>query len=81
MGTKCFSIHQSGNADATRATTKNMFKSYQTPNRCFQVNKVKFMYSKKATKIDEIFNFDLMLCSKSQINGKDFPNYRGLLRK
>jgi hypothetical protein len=36
------------------------------------------MFSKKATKIDEIFTFDLTLCSKRQI---DFVNFRGLLRK
>ena len=42
---------------------------------------VKFMFSKKATKIDEVFTVDLTLCSKRQINGEDFPNFRGLLRK
>ena len=39
------------------------------------------MFSKKATKIDEVFTVDLTLCSKRQINGEDFPNFRGLLRK
>ena len=33
---------------------------------------LKFMFSKKATKIDEIFTVDLTLCSKCQINGEDF---------
>ena len=42
---------------------------------------VKFMFSKKATKIDEIFTVDLTLCSKCQIDGEDFVNFRGLLRK
>ena len=42
---------------------------------------VKFMFSKKATKIDEIFTIDLTLCSKRQIDGEDFVNFRGLLRK
>ena len=37
-------------------------------------NFVKFMFSKKATKIDELFTVDLTLGSKCQING-------GLLRK
>ena len=37
------------------------------------------MFSKKATKIDEIFTVDLALCS--QIDGEDFVNFRGLLRK
>ena len=42
---------------------------------------VKFMFSKKATKIDEIFTVDLTLCSKCQIYGEDFANFCGLLRK
>ena len=39
------------------------------------------MFSKKATKIDEMFTVDLTLCSKRQIDGEDFVNFRGLLRK
>ena len=39
------------------------------------------MFSKKATKIDEIFTVDLTLCSKCQINSDDFANFFGLLRK
>ena len=39
------------------------------------------MFSKKATKIDEIFTVDLTLCSKHQINSEDFVNFHGLLRK
>ena len=39
------------------------------------------MFSKKATKIDEIITVDLTLCSKRQINGEDFVNFRDLLRK
>ena len=39
------------------------------------------MFSKKATTIDEIFTVDLTLCSKRQIDGEDFVNFRGLLRK
>ena len=42
---------------------------------------LKFMFSKKATKIDEIFTVDLTLCSKCQIDGEDFINFCGLLRK
>ena len=41
----------------------------------------KFMFSKKATKIDAIFTVDLTLCSKRQIDGEDFVNICGLLRK
>jgi len=32
----------------------------------------KFMFSKKATKIDEIFTINFTLCSKCQINCEDF---------
>ena len=39
------------------------------------------MFSKKATKIDEIFSVALTLCSKCQIDGEDFVNFCGLLRK
>ena len=42
---------------------------------------VKFMFSKKVTKIDEIFTVDLTLCCKCQIDGEDFVNFCGLLRK
>ena len=42
---------------------------------------VKFMFSKKATKIDKIFTADLTLCSTCQIDGEDFINFCGLLRK
>jgi hypothetical protein len=42
---------------------------------------IKFMFFKKATKIDEIFTVDLTLCSKCQIGGEDFANFCGLLRK
>ena len=37
---------------------------------------LKFVFSKKATKID-----DLTICSKCQIDGEDFVNFDGLLRK
>ena len=42
---------------------------------------VKFMFSKKATIIDEIFTVDLTLRSKCQIDGDDFVDFCGLLRK
>ena len=44
-------------------------------------NTVKFMFSQKATKIDEIFTIDLTLCSQCQIDSEDFINFCGLLRK
>ena len=39
------------------------------------------MFSKKATNIDDIFTVNLTLCSKCQIDGEDFINFCGLLRK
>ena len=39
------------------------------------------MFSKKATKIDEIFTVDLTLTTYRQINGEDFVKFCGLLRK
>ena len=39
------------------------------------------MFSKKATKIYEIFASDLTLCSKCQIDVEDFVNFLGFLRK
>ena len=42
---------------------------------------VKFTFSKKATKIDEICAVDLTLCSTCLIYGEDFDNFCGLLRK
>ena len=42
---------------------------------------LKFMFSKKATKIDKIFAVNLTLYSKCQIKGEDFIKFCGLLRK
>ena len=39
-----------------------------------------FMFSQKATKIDNIFTVDLTLCSKCQIDGEDFVKFCGLLK-
>ena len=44
------------------------------------MDEVKFVFSKKATKNDEIFTIDLALCSKFQIYGEDFVNFCGLVR-
>ena len=38
-------------------------------------------FLKKAAKIDEIYTVDLKLCSQCQIDGEDFVNFCGLLRK
>ena len=42
---------------------------------------LKFMFSKKATKIDKIFTVDLTVTTYCQIYGEDFVNFCGLLRK
>ena len=42
---------------------------------------LKFVFSKKATKFDEIFIVDLTLTTYCQIDGEDFFNFYGLLRK
>ena len=42
---------------------------------------LKFMFSKKATKIDEIFTVDIKVTTCCQIDGEDFGNFCGLLRK
>ena len=42
---------------------------------------LKFTFSEKATKIDKIFTVNLTVCSNCQIDGEDFLNFCGLLRK
>ena len=42
---------------------------------------LKFVFSKKATKNDEIFTGDLTLCSKCQIDGEHFAKFSDLLIK
>ena len=42
---------------------------------------LKFMFSKKATKIDKIFIDDLTLFNKCQIIDEDFVNFCGILRQ
>ena len=44
-------------------------------------NIVKFVFSKKVTKIDEIFTVDLTLTAECQIDGEDFVNFCCLLRE
>ena len=39
------------------------------------------MFSEKATKIDEIFTVDLTVTTNRQIDGEDYVNFCGLLRK
>ena len=40
-----------------------------------------FRFSKKATKFEKIFTGDLTLTTYCQIDGEDFFNFCGLLRK
>ena len=42
---------------------------------------VKLVFSKKATKIEEIFTLDLTVTTFCQIDSEDFVNFCGLLRK
>ena len=42
---------------------------------------LKFIFSKKATKIDEIFTVDLTFTTYRQIDGEDFFKFCGLFRK
>ena len=42
---------------------------------------LKFIFSKKATKIEVIFTADLTATTYCQIDGEDFVNFCGLLRK
>ena len=48
---------------------------------CAYKRTLKFVFSKKAIKFDEIFTFNLMLTTYCQINSDDFVNFCGLLRK
>ena len=43
--------------------------------------KVKFVFSKKATKNDQIFTVDLTFTTYRQIDGEDVVNFCGLLIK
>ena len=45
------------------------------------ISKLKFTFSEKATKIDKTFTVNLTVCSNHQIDGKDFVNNCGLVRK
>ena len=42
---------------------------------------LKFIFSKKATKIDQIFTVDLTVTTYCQIDVEDFVDFCGLLRK
>ena len=42
---------------------------------------IEFTFSEKATKIDEIFTVDLTVTTNRQIDGEDYVNFCGLLKK
>ena len=42
---------------------------------------LKPVFSKKATKLDDIFTVDLTLTTECQIDGEEFVNFCGLLGK
>ena len=42
---------------------------------------IKFIVSRKATKIDKIFTVDLTLCSNCQIDSEEIVIFCGILRK
>ena len=50
-------------------------------DQSFLIWLLKFVFSKKATKIDEIFTVDLTVNTYCQIDGEDFVNFCDLLRK
>ena len=49
--------------------------------KIFVVVKMQFVFSKKATKIGEIFTVDLTVYSKCQIDSEDFVKFCSLLEK
>ena len=74
---KCFALISNVKTDMLKRSHKCIKKVYLY----FFTRILKFMFSKKATKIDKIFTVSLTLCSKFQIDGEDFVNYCGLLGK
>ena len=59
--------------------SKTEKKIYQMKACLLQI--IKFIFSKKAMKIDEIFTVNLTFTTYRQIDGEDFVNFCGLLRK
>ena len=82
-------VHRCGRTG--RAGTKGFAETFITPEQgryageiCLRINTIfllRFMFSKKATKIDTIFTVNLTVCSNRQIDCEDFINFCGLLRK
>ena len=62
---------------ATRKLNEGMYEFQNSDQR----GQLKFTFSEKVTKIDKIFTVNLTVCSNCQIDGEDFINFCGLLRK
>ena len=60
---------------------QDYFQTMWSLNHGIDPTEVKFIFSKKATKIEKIFTVFLTLCSKCQINDEDYVIFYGLLRK
>ena len=71
--------HDAG-CEVIQATRKLNEGMYEFQNRD-QREQLKFTFSEKVTKIDKIFTVNLTVCSNCQIDGEDFINFCGLLRK
>ena len=65
----------------SRDNLKKKSPNYIKIDMSTSCNDIKFMFSKKATKIDEIFTINLTLCSQCQIEGEDLVNFCGFPRK
>ena len=72
-----FFFSQAAKGQLILKANSKLFIWTKKPTKLF----LKFMFFKKATKFDEIFTVDLTLCSKCQIDGEDFVNFCGFLRK
>ena len=75
---KIFNISSKQELDEKLFRLKNVLKVYFKPSRKYFVF-LKFMFSKKTTKIEKIFTVDLT--HKRQIDGEDLVNFCGLFRK
>ena len=74
--------HPSNQTDTTSDDEKTFINIVDNVSFLFKLcDKVKFMFSKRATKIDEILTAVLTLTTYCQIDGEDFVNCCGLLRK
>ena len=69
------------NKSATQFSSDTCLNGIKSNQNKICNSKVKFMFSKKYSKLTEIFTVDLTLCSKCQIDGEDFISFCGLPRK